>query len=188
MAAKPAHGVSHDLALDTDAVVTDAVAVNDAPSSVAVGEALSEKASSTASSEQPTRKRLVGLSAAEADARRERGEGNSAPQNTSRIYRRLLVKNASMLVNVILFAIVIFLVVLRLYGDPFITAILVATNGAIAIVVLGWSSLIRYLWQVNIAIRMSDWSIAGWHGLRARFRSTAMAPAPVAGLSSRNRQ
>lgn len=75
-----------------------------------------------------TRKHLVGLTDAEVEARRARGEVNAVELQTSRSYRRILFENAITFVNVLLYVIVGFLLALGLYGDAFMTAILVVAN------------------------------------------------------------
>ncbi|HMM41529.1 MAG TPA: hypothetical protein PKA95_06470, partial [Thermomicrobiales bacterium] len=75
-----------------------------------------------------TRKHLVGLTDAEVEARRARGEVNAVEPQTSRSYRRILFENAITFVNVLLYVIVGFLLALGLYGDAFMTAILVVAN------------------------------------------------------------
>jgi cation-transporting ATPase E len=76
----------------------------------------------------PARTQREGLSAAEVADRRARGEGNVVRVEASRSYRRILIENAFTIVNVILFAIAIFLIVLGLYGDALMTAGLVLLN------------------------------------------------------------
>jgi cation-transporting ATPase E len=74
-----------------------------------------------------------GLSEAEAAARRARGEGNAVPFVTGRTYRRILFENAFTFINILLFAIVIFLGVLELYGDALMTMALVTVNVVVGV-------------------------------------------------------
>lgn len=75
-----------------------------------------------------TRQHLVGLTDAEVADRQARGEVNVVQPQTSRSYRRILFENAITFVNVLLYVIVGFLLALGLYGDAFMTAILVVAN------------------------------------------------------------
>ncbi|HQZ90058.1 MAG TPA: HAD-IC family P-type ATPase [Thermomicrobiales bacterium] len=75
-----------------------------------------------------TRKHLVGLTGADVEDRRARGAVNTVKPQSSRSYRRILFENAITFVNVLLYVIVGFLLALGLYGDAFMTAILVVAN------------------------------------------------------------
>lgn len=75
-----------------------------------------------------TRQHLVGLTDAEVEDRRARGAVNTVEPQTSRSYRRILFENAITFVNVLLYVIVGFLLALGLYGDAFMTAVLVVAN------------------------------------------------------------
>lgn len=81
-----------------------------------------------ASADFDTRQHLIGLNDAEVEARRTRGEVNVVESQSSRSYRRILFENAITFVNVLLYVIVGFLLALGLYGDAFMTAILVVAN------------------------------------------------------------
>jgi len=89
-------------------------------------------------------RRHQGLSAGEVIARRSRGEGNIAPQGTSRTYGRILRENALSFINILLFAIAIMLVALGLYSDAVITAGLVVFN-----VVVGIFQEARAKWKLD---------------------------------------
>ncbi len=69
-----------------------------------------------------------GLTSVEAALRLAAGEGNAAPLDTSRSYRRILLENFFTPINTILFAIGIILVVLGLGADAVMTAGLVLVN------------------------------------------------------------
>src|SRR5687768_11743920 len=71
---------------------------------------------------------LLSLTDAEAAERAARGEGNVAPKTTSRSYGRIIFQNTVTFINVLLYAIVIFLAVLGLYSDAAMTAVLVVAN------------------------------------------------------------
>ena len=78
--------------------------------------------------------RLIGLSEAEAELRRARGEGNAVPLDSSRSYRRILFQNTFSVINTLLFAIVILLLVLGLVGDALLTASLVVANVVVGVI------------------------------------------------------
>jgi len=78
--------------------------------------------------------RLAGLSEAEVELRRGRGEGNVVPLDSSRSYRRILFQNAFSFINTLLFAIVILLLVLGLVGDALLTASLVVANVVVGVI------------------------------------------------------
>ena len=71
---------------------------------------------------------FTGLSAAEVEERRARGEVNQAADETSRTYTRIVIDNALPPVNIALFAISIVLLALGLVGDALLTAGLVLGN------------------------------------------------------------
>src|SRR5215207_3380316 len=81
----------------------------------------------------PLRVQPRGLSAAEVEARRARGEGNTVQAESSRSYGRIVLENAFTIVNVILFGIAIFLIALGLLGDALMTAGLVLLNVVVGV-------------------------------------------------------
>jgi cation-transporting ATPase E len=82
----------------------------------------------------PSRGSLAGLSEAEAEARRTRGEGNAVPVTTGRSYKRIVLQNAFSPINVVLYAVVIALIVLGAVGDGLMTATLILANVAVGVV------------------------------------------------------
>jgi cation-transporting ATPase E len=70
----------------------------------------------------------VGLSEAQAIARRERGQGNAVQLQTSRSYLQILRKNAFTFINSVLFGIGIILILMGQLGDAVVTAGLVLLN------------------------------------------------------------
>ena len=70
----------------------------------------------------------VGLSEAQAIARRERGQGNVVQFQTSRSYLQILRKNAFTFINSVLFGIGILLILMGQLGDAVVTAGLVLLN------------------------------------------------------------
>ena len=78
--------------------------------------------------EDAVKARLTGLTSDEAARRLASGEGNAAPLDTSRSYRRILIDNAFTPINTILFFIAITLVALGLFADAVMTAGLVLIN------------------------------------------------------------
>lgn len=89
----------------------------------------------TAIDRQITRpSRPLGLTQAEVVARREQGQSNTVPFETSRSYRRILLQNTFTFINILLFVIVIMLLALQLWGDALMTAIIVFANVVVAIV------------------------------------------------------
>jgi cation-transporting ATPase E len=105
---------------------------------------VTERNQATAEIAPRTTPRHKGLSAAEVIARRERGEGNIAPHESSRSYKRILRENAVSFINVLLFAIAVMLVALGLYSDAVITAGLVVFN-----VVVGIFQEARAKWKLD---------------------------------------
>ncbi|HEU5423484.1 MAG TPA: HAD-IC family P-type ATPase, partial [Nitrolancea sp.] len=71
---------------------------------------------------------LIGLSAAQVEQRRARGELNVVPPPSTRSYRRILREHAFTPINTLLYAIAIVLIVLGLYGDALVTGGLVVAN------------------------------------------------------------
>lgn len=80
------------------------------------------------------RQPLHGLTAAEVADRRSRGEINAVSRSTSRSYGRILFDNTITTINVLLMSIVIFLMVLGLYGDALMTASLVVANMVVGVI------------------------------------------------------
>lgn len=76
----------------------------------------------------------LGLSSREAEARRRRGEGNSAVRESSRTYARILRVNVLSFYNTILFAIGAALLALGRWNDAFISVGLGLLNAAISAV------------------------------------------------------
>jgi cation-transporting ATPase E len=76
----------------------------------------------------------VGLTQREADARRRRGEGNTAVRGTSRTYVQILRTNVFSFFNVILFVIGAALLALGRYSDAFTSVGLGLVNAAISAV------------------------------------------------------
>ncbi|MGY1773577.1 HAD-IC family P-type ATPase [Blastococcus sp. SYSU D00813] len=76
----------------------------------------------------------AGLSAAEAEARRRRGEANTAVRGSSRSYARILRTNVFSFFNVILFVIGAALLALGRYSDAFTSVGLGLVNAAISAV------------------------------------------------------
>lgn len=75
-----------------------------------------------------------GLTDAEAEARRARGEGNDVEPVKSRSYARILLQNIVTPIHILLFAIAIFLAVLDLYGDAVMTGGLILINIVVSVV------------------------------------------------------
>lgn len=75
-----------------------------------------------------------GLTEAEVADRRARGETNAIDQTSGRSYKRILIQNTFSFINILLFAIVIMLLALGLWGDAGMTAIIVVANVVVAIV------------------------------------------------------
>ncbi|HLF70597.1 MAG TPA: HAD-IC family P-type ATPase [Dehalococcoidia bacterium] len=92
-----------------------------------------------------------GLSSAEAAARHARGEGNDAPLESNRSYRRIVFDNVVNPVHVILFVISGGLIALGLVGDAVLTAGLVLGNVAIGVFQEGRAK--RQLDQIAILTR-----------------------------------
>ncbi len=76
---------------------------------------------------------FTGLTSAEVEERRARGEANQTVNNTSRTYTRIVIDNALPPVNVALFVISILLLALGLVGDAVLTAGLVLGNVAVGV-------------------------------------------------------
>lgn len=81
-----------------------------------------------------TRPPLRGLTAAEVSDRRARGEINTVSRGTSRSYARILFDNTITTINVLLMSIVIFLMILGLFGDALMTASLVVANMVVGVI------------------------------------------------------
>ncbi|MDT7579023.1 MAG: cation-transporting P-type ATPase, partial [Pseudonocardiales bacterium] len=83
---------------------------------------------------QAERPAVVGLTEAEADARRRRGEANTAVSGTSRTYAAILRTNVFSFFNTILFVIGIALLALGRYSDAFTSVGLGLVNAMISAV------------------------------------------------------
>ncbi|HUG16156.1 MAG TPA: HAD-IC family P-type ATPase [Thermomicrobiales bacterium] len=82
----------------------------------------------------PTRPAMPGLTAAEVADRRARGDVNAVSRSVSRSYLRILFDNTITTINVLLMSIVIFLMVLGLFGDALMTASLVVANMVVGVI------------------------------------------------------
>ena len=82
----------------------------------------------------PLRTPAAGLAAAEVDARRERGEGNTYRPPTSRTYLEILRQNAYLGINGILIAVSLLLVSFGLYVEALLTAGPVIANVLIGVI------------------------------------------------------
>ncbi len=83
--------------------------------------------------EPGTMARRPGLSAAEAAARRARGQGNDIRPVTSRSYLQILVQNVFNFINTVMLAIGLVLIVLGRAGDAAVTAGLVLMNVLVSV-------------------------------------------------------
>ena len=87
-----------------------------------------------ASVERQQQGQLRGLSAAEVQTRRARGEANHVEKSVSRSYLRIFAEAVFSVIHVILFAIAIFLAFLGLYGDALMTGGLIAINITVSVI------------------------------------------------------
>jgi len=79
--------------------------------------------------EQP----IVGLSEAEAAARRQRGQGNNVHFDATRTYLQIVRKNVFTFINTVLFGISMVLVLMGQYSDALVTAGLVLLNVVVGV-------------------------------------------------------
>jgi cation-transporting P-type ATPase E len=77
---------------------------------------------------------LHGLTRQEVADRHARGDVNAVSRSTSRSYARILFDNTITTINVLLMSIVIFLMVLGLFGDALMTASLVVANMVVGVI------------------------------------------------------
>jgi cation-transporting ATPase E len=76
----------------------------------------------------------AGLTSAQVAERAAAGEVNVVPPVTSRSHRRIVFENTVSFINVLLYAIVVLLLILGLYGDALMTAALVVANAVVGVV------------------------------------------------------
>ncbi len=77
---------------------------------------------------------MTGLTEAEASARRKRGDGNDIRIETSRSYWDILRQNLFTFINIVLFTIGAFLILLGLWGDAIVSVGVVMMNVVVSVV------------------------------------------------------